>query len=212
MGLDLFLGPLIGKFLGPLLAGAAALVALLLVYFGIKRKGAREAEDRFTRDLAETRQEQQQKVDEARGQDATIDAETRVKLEKAAQKHAERRPEPPSEPPAPGKSFQLAFPLVLALGATLALSACVTRPFSPPPPVAIDIPARPILPSCPPAPHPTGSIIQTEAGLAVALSMPDAQAVAGYLREAPGCFERREILLDAALQKLENRLRAVGGR
>lgn len=211
MGLDLLLG-LGYKFLGPLLAGVAALVALLLVYAGIKRKGAREAEDRFTRDLAEARQEQQQKVDEARGQDATIDAETRARLEKAAQKHAERRPEPPSGPPKPGQGFQFAFPLVLALGVSLALSACVTRPWSAPPPVAIDIPARPILPSCAPAPHPTGTIIQTEAGLAVALSMPDAQAVSGYLREAPGCFERREILLDGHAQKLENRLRAVGGR
>ena len=87
MGLDLILGPLLGKFLGPLLAGAAALVALLLVYFGIKRKGAREAEDRFTRELVEARQEQQQKVDEARGQDATIDADSgsvRVRVTGAA--------------------------------------------------------------------------------------------------------------------------------
>lgn len=70
------------------------------------------------------------------------------------------------------------------------------------------IPARPHLEACPEMPHPTGDV----RGDTVIIALKDAQALRTWAYEYPVCAETHQALLLGHVEKLENRLRAFGGK
>ena|SRR3989442_5212883 len=198
MGLEL-LSPLFGK----LLAGLALLVSLVAVYFGIKAKGAREERDRVQRATWEAQRAQQEKLDRARASDRAVDQAARTKI---ADIKRSQTPLPDAKL-RPGDPFKFAVALALLFG----LSACTSTPALPVS-VAIDIPARPILPDCPGPPNTSGRVVELNDGLRyMQISLEDAERLRTYLHHSVACAAEREILWRAHAEKLENRLKAVSG-
>lgn len=193
LGFDAVLG-FLTPFL-PYILGAAALIG---AYFGIKAKGKAEGRDLERQAQQQAKDETQARLDTARGQDAAIDQQTAEAVGKV-----QPPPTPPEPPPKAGDPFQFCWLLLLLP----LLAGCATVP--PVPPVAIDIPAAPLLQACPEAPHPRGTVeIRGEQSI-VALQIEDAKNIQVYLRTAPPCYQTRELLLRAWAEKLVNRLKAV---
>jgi len=200
VGLELLLGPLLGKIL-PWVVGALAVLGL---YIGIKRKGASEEHARHQQATIAAQQAAQQRIDDARDADRAVDEATRARIAKASPPPA---PAPPPTGHKPGDRFQFSWLVGIALAG---LSGCAAVAAAPT--VRIDVPARPVLPACPEPPRPAGTITRSESGgLGVLLTIGDADSLRTFLREAPACWTIRELLLDGHITKLENRLRAVGG-
>lgn len=72
---------LLGPLLGPLLAGLATLIAVVAVYFGIKRKGVTEERER--QEVAKVKEvaKVQEKVREAISKDSLIDKKVANEIE-----------------------------------------------------------------------------------------------------------------------------------
>jgi hypothetical protein len=196
-GLEALLGPLVGK----LIAGAVVVLALLATYFGIKRKGVAEERERNALAQAKERQAAQGRVDAARTQDTVIDQQVQERVNEITGKPGVV---PPPDPPVkPGDKFKFVWLLPL-------LPLLVACPKSyPVTPVVVDIPPRPALIECPVAPHPEGTVEIIKGKEFVTLLVPDAVAIKAYLRDAPKCYEAREVILNGYIQKLLNRIQAV---
>ncbi len=102
--------------------------------------------------------------------------------------------------------------LMLLLLSLAALHGCAPTLAAPPSAVRIEIPTRPALPACPPQPHPAATVADVQGALVVQLSLEAAKTLQTWGRQAPACWAGRETLLNSHIEKLENRLRAVGGR
>ena len=80
-----------------------------------------------------------------------------------------------------------------------------------PPKVPIDIPPRPELVVCPERPQLQGRIIELEDGSWGVLLTPEtAMALRVYLNGYRLCAETNTVMLEGHIEKLENRLEAVG--
>lgn len=184
-----------------LIAGVALVAGLIAVYFGIKAKGANQAREEIRQELQQEKDKVQARVDDAREQDAKIDAKVAQKVEALKPK-----PQPPAPPVKPGDKFKFMWVLLLLPF----LAGCVTVPAVAP--VRVEVPSAPVLADCQAVPHPEGVVIQQPDGsLGVVLSLADAQWIQVYLAEAPQCWAAREAVLQGYIEKLINRLRAVGG-
>jgi len=76
---------LLGPLMGPLLAGFAALIAILALYFGVKRKGVTEERERQEAAKAKEVAKMQEKVQEAISQDSLIDQKVTNEIKKIEQ-------------------------------------------------------------------------------------------------------------------------------
>ena len=76
------------------------------------------------------------------------------------------------------------------------------------PKVVVDIPTRPVLVACPAKPVIEGDIINGK----VVMSMEDAKALSDWTRQIVQCQQDHEIILNGHIEKLENRLKALGGK
>lgn len=190
-----------------IITAVVAIVAVAGVYFGIKRKGAQEAEDRIRAESYRQRQAAQQRIDQARSGDAVIDAKVRTQLEAVGRQAAEKAAE--TTPPRPeGYRVGDKFKFLLA-GVALLFAACAPA-VAPVAPVRVEIPSRPVLADCPAPPSPTGTVVRLDDGaLGVVIPIDDAKRLAAWMRSAPGCWTSREIQLEGYVEKIENRLRAV---
>lgn len=196
--MEALLSPLVAKLLGAI----AVLGALAAAYFGIKQKGVKEERDRQEIKTAKARAEIQARVDEARSQDAVIDQKTDAKVVEIRKKT-----EPAKDPPGgykPGDIFKFTFALFLLLGA-----CSYVRPATP---VAVDIPLRPQLPECQTKAEVQGTVVQGEGGLMVAIPLDQAKALSAWVAAFAACSAVRETVLTGHIEKLENRLKALGGR
>jgi hypothetical protein len=77
-----------------------------------------------------------------------------------------------------------------------------------PPQVVISIPQRPVLGDCPAKPVIEGNIINGK----VVLEMTDAQQLSDWTRQIVKCQRDHEIILNGHIDKLENRLKALGAK
>ena len=177
-GLEALLGPLVGK----LVLFAAAVAAVVATYFGIKRKGAEQARQEARQEAQEQREATQGRVDDARRQDAAVDAATQAEVE------AIQEATPPLPKPGPVRPRDIfKFGVVLAL----LLASCAKTPTAVAP-VYIDIPPAPAGAACPEAPHPDGIAEERDGKIVIVLQLKDAQRLREYLRAAPACWQTRE--------------------
>lgn len=73
-------------------------------------------------------------------------------------------------------------------------------------PDGLTLPVRPALETCPDDPHVTGRMV----GGDVILSQADAEKLRAYLQGLRVCAAANVIILEGHIEKLENRLRALG--
>ena len=201
-GLATLVGPLLGK----LIAVLAVVAALVATYFGIKRSGAVAEKEKQNIAQAKERQIVQTKVDQARSQDQVIDQRVAEEVKKIEEAVPEK-----VEPPDPVKMKEgdiFKFCLLPFLG--LFFIACAnTVPIVP---VAIEIPPAPILRVCLPPPHPEGVVAKINGVMMVAMEIPSAIELQSYLRDAPPCYQENVVVTQGYIEKLINRLKALGAK
>lgn len=210
MGIEALLAP----FLGKLIVGGVALFAILIAWLGFKSKyksqGMQEQAQKDAAAQVQAKEALQAKVDNARGQDSVIDKKTQMAKEQIKAELAKTKPAKPVGEPKVGDQFKFCWLAPLFLLSALLFSCATTQDIPVVAKVRVEIPARPELPACPEVPHPVGRVVQTDAGMGVLLPLNNAQAIAAYLRDAPACQQIRELELLGHVEKLENRLKAVG--
>lgn len=96
--------------------------------------------------------------------------------------------------------------LLLSL-ATLLNSSCVVPSYQPG--IVLPLPPRPALSACPEDPGVQGKV--TDRGT-VELTLPEALKLRRYIDALHICRAEHEIVLDGHIEKLENRLRALGAK
>lgn len=201
---------LLGQLVIPIALSIVGGLLIFGVYKWIRTQGAKDEQEKVYRAMLIAKDEAQKVMESYRAKDRLIDETSRERIERIAREAGKLPRGKEGEPFKFGGLLLFALPFVLT--ACTSLSAVPVVPM-------VDLPSRPLLAACPEPPAPSGVIVKFSDvpgdGLAVILPMKDAEAIRVYLTEAPRCWAEREILLDAHLQKLENRLKAVieiGGR
>lgn len=101
------------------------------------------------------------------------------------------------------KLTNLLIPLLLVVTLNSSCAYVVAKP------TPIDIPAKPVLAVCPAKPDITGKV--SNDGKSVVISLPDAISLRNWMRDYPVCAEKNTIDQQGYIEKLINRLKAVGG-
>jgi hypothetical protein len=101
--------------------------------------------------------------------------------------------------------------LILITWATISVSSCSL--FGTSSYLNVPIPPRPALIVCPERPHPIGKVMELEGmGKVVVLKVNDAYSLLMWVNENDACQQENVEIFNGHIEKLEARLKAIGGK